>query len=246
MNTQQMTSLSRILTSSAPSTGLSSCPIDSKSMRFCWIAQTRRHPQKQPAGTLWWFSGLAGTGSAALLKKWSRQRRDRCDACGRSVSLRLSAGAPGLILEDKRLFCVHCRGFLHVAAQYYGRTVGVLVLAACTIGSDGWRMKDPLQIVVHSSFQDFSVRTVESVNWCGCKRYNGGDGCIVYYRSVFVCVGSMIRGITLMLLKAKVILYAGWIVCGGQIKMQQLYELAHSKSTSFSNRKKQSRPTLTT
>lgn len=46
--------------------------------------------------------------------------------------------------------------------------------------------------------------------------------------------------------KAKVILYAGCIVSGGHIKMQQLDELAHSESTSFTERKKQSQPTLTT
>lgn len=137
------------------------------------------------------------------MKKWSRQRRDRCYACGRSVSLRLTAGAAGLILEDKWLFCVQRRGFVYVAAQRCSRTLGVLVLAVCTVGSTGWRMKDPLEIAAHSTHFRISVRTGQSVTKCGRERYNGGDGCIVYCRSVFVCVGSAVRGITPTLLKPR-------------------------------------------
>lgn len=102
----------------------------------------------------------------------------------------------------------------------------------------GWKIRRRLQLI-HEHFR-ISLRTGQSVTKRGCERYSGVDGCIVYYRRVFVCVGSVVRGNTLLLVKSRSSCMRVVIVSGGYTEMQQLYELAHSKSTSFTKQKKAS------
>lgn len=143
-------------------------------------------------------------------------------------------------------FVLYCRGFLRGAAQHCGRTVGVLVVAVCKVRNTGWRMKDPLQIAVHSSHFRISVRTGQSAIKCGRERYNGGNGCIVYYRSVFVCGGSMVRGITLMLLKPRSSCTRDVLFLVVILKCNNCMSWPTPKVHSFQIGKKQSQPTLTT
>lgn len=149
-----------------------------------------------------------------------------------------------LFWRTNGFFVLYCRGFLHVAAQHCGRTVGVLVLAVCAVGSTGWRMKDLVQIAIHSSHFRISVRKGQSVTKCGRERYNGGDGCFVYYRSVFVCVGSVGRAITLVSLKPRSSCMQGVLFLVVILKYNNCMSWPTPKVRSFQTGKNKASPLL--
>lgn len=103
-----------------------------------------------------------------------------------------------------------------------------------------------VQIAVHSLHFRISVKKGPSVTKCGRERYNGGDGCFVYYRSVFVCVGSVVRAITLMSLKPRSSHTQDVLFLVVILKCNNCTSWPTPKVLSFQTGKKQSQPTLTT